>query len=160
MALTFGSITSECQAVNSGNQLNAADRAYLEECRRNSDLLIDPNQLSVAYTNPYHAAFHKHQQQLLQQDSQLKRFSQKNRLRHFAILAVVLILLTLGVFVVAVFARDIGHGQYVNYFALLIGILIVISVIVLLATQVTRYFASRKCPKKSTSAAPAVASDE
>ena len=143
MALTFGSIASECHSASS-NQMNAADRAYMQECRRNSMILIDPDKLSVSYTstNPYHASYQHQQQKMLHQNMQLKRLNQKTRFRRSILLICVLsFLISLMVVFVYVFANYVQHDHYVYYFTLLIVFLFVIFLMLLIFTQLSHLIA-------------------
>jgi len=145
MALTFGSIISRYSSINE-DKLDPVDRAYLDECRRNSGnaflhAAIDGKRLSCSKTslNPYHESFKVAQSQLLLQQQIITKHNQRQMKwswKHTAILTLVLASLIAAIIATAcIYAGDVRHGHYVRFFSLLIGILLGSCILVAIATK-------------------------
>lgn len=160
MALSLASIGSRYTQVKS-DKLNPADRAYLDECRRNSANVdaegnrLHPHPLANCKQsiNPYHESFRVAQHQLLQQRL-LRRASKSaswNWKRTLLLTIVLTLLLTTIIVIACVNAKEVRHGHYVRYFTMLIGCILFGSIFVVIISKLYPWITSRLCPKSPSS---------
>lgn len=185
MAIAINSIASECKS--GGTRMNAFDRAFLDECRRNSVAATcierqrllnshhqhhqtlsrppEPSDMtpegvgvgSHSYVNSYIVHFQQQQIQHEQQQEVLKAMRHRDRYRHCAWTLILVVLLVCAIMAMIYFVPILPDLGVYNYLYIVVAIFVLVGIIIFVGRHIDRYEEQRRPSNSSGGSAAAAA---